>query len=554
VRIEEAAPRIPVVFEGIVFDAHGAAAGGAVVACSAGGKAATDHGGRYRLETWVPLDAVTVQITATGSGNGQRAAARSVSLGAGSALVLVQPLELVLEGACEPGWLPTFGDPGSPEDVLALVGHDDGSGPALHVGGDFSALAGLGANNIGKWDGSSWNVLGAGLNDRVDALAAFDDGSGAALHAGGRFRMAGGMPANRVARWDGSSWSSFGAGLGVGVDEVQALVGFDDGAGPKLYAGGDFFAQPNGSPRKLARWNGSSWQGIGSNINGEVNALAVFDDGAGPALYVGGNFVSAGGVTSNGIARWDGSSWSALGSGMTGQGVFSLAVFDDGSGAALYAGGDFTAAGGVPASCIARWDGSSWGALGAGVGGTTGNRVFALTTFDDGNGPALYAGGTFTTAGGVAANHVARWDGSGWSPLGGGVASSGSSLPQVRALTTFNDRTGLALYVGGTFSTSPSGDRHLARWGCPDTTAPVITCPPGILVDDRPGQPGEILTFVVTAVDEEDPTPSLVCSPPSGSHFPRGTTLVVCTATDFAGNQATCQFLVEVGALSSGAR
>jgi hypothetical protein len=34
--------------------------------------------------------------------------------------------------------------------------------------------------------------------------------------------------------------------------------------------------------------------------------------------------------------------------------------------------------------------------------------------------------------------------------------------------------------------------------------------------------------------------------PPSGSFFPRGTTLVTCTATDASGNQSTCQFPVTV--------
>ncbi|MEO6708167.1 MAG: hypothetical protein ABI054_13720, partial [Planctomycetota bacterium] len=43
-------------------------------------------------------------------------------------------------------------------------------------------------------------------------------------------------------------------------------------------------------------------------------ALTAFHDSVGSALYAAGNFVSAGGVTANSIARWNGSSWSALGS------------------------------------------------------------------------------------------------------------------------------------------------------------------------------------------------------------------------------------------------
>jgi hypothetical protein len=37
-----------------------------------------------------------------------------------------------------------------------------------------------------------------------------------------------------------------------------------------------------------------------------------------------------------------------------------------------------------------------------------------------------------------------------------------------------------------------------------------------------------------------------VSVPPSGSFFPPGSTLVNCTATDFSGNQSTCQFTVTV--------
>jgi hypothetical protein len=68
-----------------------------------------------------------------------------------------------------------------------------------------------------------------------------------------------------------------------------------------------------------------------------VEALAV----SGNTLYAGGEFSKAGGNAANSIAQWDGSNWSALGSGMNDQ-VTALVV----SGKALYAGGYFTMAGG----------------------------------------------------------------------------------------------------------------------------------------------------------------------------------------------------------------
>jgi hypothetical protein len=117
---------------------------------------------------------------------------------------------------------------------------------------------------------------------------------------------------------------------------------------------------------------------------------------------------SAGGVAANRIARWNGSAWSALGSGMN-EGVEVLVVHDDGSGPALYAGGNFTNAGGVAASRIAKWNGSSWTAVGSGMN----ELVRGFATYDGGSGPELFAGGSFSSAGGLTVNCITQWNGSG---------------------------------------------------------------------------------------------------------------------------------------------
>ena len=132
-------------------------------------------------------------------------------------------------------------------------------------------------------------------------------------------------------------------------------------------------------------------------IRHDVDALAV----SGGTLYAGGCFTTAGGNSANNIAQWNGSSWSALGSGISMQAtmatlVYALAV----SGGTLYAGGDFTTAGGSAANCIAKWDGSSWSALGSGMN----DWVYALAV----SGKDLYAGGQFTTAGGKESDCIAR--------------------------------------------------------------------------------------------------------------------------------------------------
>ncbi|MGH8004731.1 MAG: HYR domain-containing protein, partial [Limisphaerales bacterium] len=78
-----------------------------------------------------------------------------------------------------------------------------------------------------------------------------------------------------------------------------------------------------------------------------------------------------------------------------------------------------------------------------------------------------------------------------------------------------------------------------------DNQNPSISCPANIVKDNEPGQCGAAASFAAVATDN-CPGVSYVCSPPSGSFFPIGTTPVVCTATDASGNQASCSFTVTV--------
>jgi len=228
-------------------------------------------------------------------------------------------------------------------------------------------------------------------------------------------------------------------------------------SGSTLYAGGDFTTAGGSAANNIAQWNGSSWSALGSGMGDRysyqsypaVQALAV----SGSTLYAGGDFTKAGGSAADYIAQWNGSSWSALGSGMSGAGedgngpyVNALAV----SGSTLYAGGYFTMAGGSTANNIAQWNGSSWSALGSGMSGGDGNGPYVLALAVSGS--TLYVGGDFTTAGGSTANYIAQWNGSSWSPFGSGISGGGGDArgPYVAALAV----SGSTLYVGGDFTTA----------------------------------------------------------------------------------------------------
>jgi len=311
---------------------------------------------------------------------------------------------------------------------LVFVGSD------LYAGGGFSTAGVTNAKNIAKWNGSSWSALGTGTNNYVHALAT--DGSN--LFAGGSFNTAGGFQSDRIAKWDGSSWIPLNHVITGG--EINAVT-FGGGV---LYVDGQFDIIGGQPARSIAYWDGSNWHGMpGQGMNSPVQALAA----AGNDIYAGGGFLVSGVVPVFRIGKWNDTTWTDLDGGLDST-VYTLAV----SGNDLYVGGDFlTTRGGVNPSItvnhIAKWDGSSWSTLDAGIDGT----VYALAV----KGSDLYAGGAFLTASGIPANHVARWNGSNWSALGDGLDNT------VYALAV-NDS---GVFAGGIFTTSVTFSLpYIARW------------------------------------------------------------------------------------------
>ena len=126
-----------------------------------------------------------------------------------------------------------------------------------------------------------------------------------------------------------------------------------------------------------------------------MNDIVFALTASGSDVYAGGDFTTAGGAPATKIAKWNGSSWSALGSGMNAR-VWTLAL----SGSHVFAGGDFASAGSIAANGIAMWNGYDWSALGSGILGS----ALALTVS---NGD-LYVGGGFWTAGGKVAVNLAK--------------------------------------------------------------------------------------------------------------------------------------------------
>jgi trimeric autotransporter adhesin len=375
----------------------------------------------------------------------------------------------------------------------------DGTGN-LYVGGAFtnvnvsSILDVLpSADYIARWSGSAWVAVGSNgsgngsLNATVYSLLA----SGGKLYAGGYFTDVNNKGtvlnnADYLARFDGSNWSAMGSGpagsgpIGIGVGAL-AMVG------TTLYAGGVFQKVFNNGVQIpdaafAARWNGTEWSALTGQPNGvmsqDASVFAIAVDGN--DVYVGGNFqdlrVQNGILTAaDFVAKWDGTSWSALGSNGAGDGaltniVQSLAIYNGD----LYIGGAFETTSNQGSDLkggafLVRWNGSTYSPVkGDGIAGSSvKGHVYALKVIAS----KLYVGGAFldvSNGGNVltAADYLAVWDGTNWAAVG----SDGSGNGSLKATVTTIESAGSNVYVGGFFTnvnnhgTVLAAADYIARW------------------------------------------------------------------------------------------
>ncbi len=281
------------------------------------------------------------------------------------------------------------------------------SNGTVYVGGYFTNSGDSSiSSNVACWNGAAWTALGAGLGSIVYTLAL----NGSDLEAGGLFGSSG------VAQWDGIGWSNLGSGFNAAAQSVTIFNNL-------VCAGGTFTNIGGVGASRFAVWNGSSWSGAGSGLSSSV--VRVYSTGT--TVYVGGNFLLAGGIIANGFAAWDGTNWSSIGNPGRMNGVSITVRAAAGNGTNLYAGGQFTAAGQTNANYLARFDGKNWYSLGTGVSGSsTPNGTAPTINAIAINGNNVYVGGSFTSAGGVGVQNIARWDGTNWYAMGnpGGLVYS----------------------------------------------------------------------------------------------------------------------------------
>ena len=373
---------------------------------------------------------------------------------------------------CTPFWDGTIGTPGV--TTSTYVGSLWKYNNKLIASGSFTDMASV-ANTayIAQYDltANTWSSVGGGLGSGIsNAFGTSFSTFGNDLIVGGFFANAAGVADTKsIARWDGTAYHSLRTGWAFdSVNAVWSLLTTDAiGGQNRVYIGGGFDTIAGMPAGCIASWDGTTLRPLASSmtlvgINPIVPALATFDDGqgGGTQLYIGGRFSAVDGVPANMIARWNGTTWSAVGTTLVPRNaaaeIDTMLVFDDGTGPALYVGGtNLRVNGEVINRATAKWNGTTWSAVGQALTG----RTWSLAAFDDGAGTKLYAAGTQAGVG-----FIYRLEGGTWVPVDGGASA--------QAFRLFVD--GNTMYVGGSFTSvgGQAANRIVARRGC----VPVTRC------------------------------------------------------------------------------
>lgn len=251
-----------------------------------------------------------------------------------------------------------------------------------------------------------------------------------------------------ISMWDGFVWNTIPGSITYppivsqpGATYEIASLAYYNGS---LFAGGRLLNGTNMSKiSHLWKLNGSTWENITAiqtSIFG-ISDMLVYNN----ELIVAGEFNEAGGVSATNIATYNGSSWNFLGKALDSQGtngrITDLAVFNNN----LYVAGTFDKFGGNFTGRIAKWTGTIWG----GNGSAFNIGALALSSFNG----ELYCLGSDV----IGETTLKKFNGNGW-VVPSFVTDLGADSNKITSLMPGNG----SLWVYGEFTNG--GNHRLKKY------------------------------------------------------------------------------------------
>lgn len=197
----------------------------------------------------------------------------------------------------------------------------------LYVGGNFSAIGGIVAHGIAKWNGNTWSSVGAGNFIQTGCV------SDIIVYNSNLY-----FTADKLYKWNGSSIQDF-TYFNTATQTTQTVFGTD------LHVfNGELYISIGGS--KILKYNGSAFSEIifDYNLIGSVRCI----DNLNNSLYVG---------SDKGLFNYQNGNWSEC-NGITTDvpDVFDIEPYNN----ELYVLGAFNSIGGLSVNNFVKYNGSSW--------------------------------------------------------------------------------------------------------------------------------------------------------------------------------------------------
>ncbi len=256
-------------------------------------------------------------------------------------------------------------------------------------------------HHLAKWNGMAWIDLNQNFynqNSSVPIYTMFNLDS--ILIISGGFDSIKNVNVHGIAKFNGIAWDTVFY-CSLFTDDylvIHPLIKYNN----NIYSQ-NYLRDTLGGRQFFSIWDGQCWErvpGTFSNLSGSIRKMIVYKN----ELYVAGSFDPNHDPLAPGksIARWNGIRWDNLNGGVELANtnytatIYDMAIYND----ELYAAGYFIKAGNLPASNIAKWNGSSWCAL----NNQFDEAINCLAFYHD----SLFIGGNFKTIDGDSIMYFAK--------------------------------------------------------------------------------------------------------------------------------------------------
>ena len=270
------------------------------------------------------------------------------------------------------------------------------------VGGVFSVINGVAAQNIARWNGSSWSAIGSGISTAVTGVDVLLSGDVVAL---ANVTIGSGDVVSSVRRFSAGAWTTVGPAWTDKLSVVRALPN------------GEFVVARGGQYGSVYRLetnsNGTFWVHFGSlPLKSEfISDIQPIDANS---VMVVGNGLQLGGTDTYSLVRLP------RGQAAAGQ---CLSISGGYGKAALLSDGQFVATASTTkplqvGGYVARWTGATWGPL-----GQSSSRAVSIAAVAHAPDGATFASGMFVDASGATHVGLAKQEAGAWEPLAAGAFS-----------------------------------------------------------------------------------------------------------------------------------